>query len=270
MAASTACKPFDAIVDTAGSLMKRAQECRRTAQRDLDDSGRFVRRQARTQLADADAQLAAADQTLESAENRARPTRETRAAARTNLAAARRNYDSHDQIARWSYLPGRVEAAEQRTDALDGWRHWAGGKSVTDSMVTCVVHGLSAETRTDDRGARGAPQTSSSDGHKPKGSTFRDRHRPSNAQASRSTSDSTEPTSANWPDPGGRWRLQHLTAQHPRSGTDARVVGNCSALRHDSSTVLRSWGISGLRDGRCVSVMPPGIARVSPLLRRQR
>jgi chromosome segregation ATPase len=149
-AANTACKPFDTIVDTASELVKQAQDSRRNAQRDLDDAGRFGRRQARTQLADTEARLAEAGRNLEAAEDHARPTRETRAAARANLAAARRDYDSHNQIARWSYLPERLEAAEQQIDALDGWRDWAQGKNVTDGKVIDVVHSLSAEARTND------------------------------------------------------------------------------------------------------------------------
>ena len=74
----------------------------------------------------------------------------------TNLAAARRNNDSHDQIERWNYLPERVEAAEQRIDALDGWRDWAEGKAVTDGTIIEVVHGLSAQARTDGNGAHAA------------------------------------------------------------------------------------------------------------------
>ncbi len=149
-AATTACKPFDAIVDAADELVKQAQDSQRAAQRDLDHAGLFGRRQARTLLADTDAQLAQAGQTLKAAEDRARPTRETRAAARTNLAAARRDFDSHNLIERWSYLSERVEAAEQRIDALDGWRDWADGKMITDGKVIDIVHSLSTEARTND------------------------------------------------------------------------------------------------------------------------
>ena len=106
--ADIACKPFDAIVDTASELVKQAQDARRTAQRDLDDTGRFGRRQARIQLADTDTRLADANQTLKVAEDHARPTRDTRATARIKLAAARRDCDSHNQIERWSYLPERL------------------------------------------------------------------------------------------------------------------------------------------------------------------
>ena len=72
------------------------------------------------------------------------------------MAAARRDYDSHNQIERWSYLPERLEAAEQRIDALDGWRDWADGKLVTDDKVIDVVHSLSAETRNNDSPAHAA------------------------------------------------------------------------------------------------------------------
>ena len=144
-AANTACKPFDAIVDATDKLVKQAQDSQRAAQRNLDDAGRFGRRQARVQVAEADARLAEVIQVLEAAQDRAIPTRETRTAARTDLAAARRDYDSHNQIERWSYLPERLEAAEQRIDALDGWRDWAKGRVITDGTVIDVVHGLKVE-----------------------------------------------------------------------------------------------------------------------------
>ena len=68
----------------------------------------------------------------------------------------RRDYDSHNQIEHWSYLPERLEAAEQRIDALDGWRDWAEGKAITDGTVIDVVHSLSAEARTNDSPAHAA------------------------------------------------------------------------------------------------------------------
>ena len=155
-AANTACKPFDAIVDTTDKLVKQAEDARRAAQRALDDANCFSRRQARTQLTDADAQLAEANQTLNAAQDQAGPTRETRAAARMNLAAARRDYDSHDQIERWSYLPERAAAIEQRIDALDVWRDWANGNAITDDTIIDIVHSLNAEARTDNSGAHTA------------------------------------------------------------------------------------------------------------------
>ena len=152
-AANTACQPFDAIVNAADQLVTQAQDSRHAAQRDLDDAGRFNRRQARVQVAEADARFAEATQTLESAQDQARPTRETRAAARTSLAAARRDYESHHQIERWSYHPERLEAIEQRIDALDGWRDWAQGKPITDRTVIDIIHGLNTEARTGGNGA---------------------------------------------------------------------------------------------------------------------
>ena len=67
-----------------------------------------------------------------------------------------RDYDSHHQIERWSYLPERLEAAEQRIDALDGWRDWAEGKTIADRKVIAVVHSLSAEATTNDSPAHAA------------------------------------------------------------------------------------------------------------------
>ena len=155
-AANTACKPFDTIVDTASELVAQAQDARRAAQRDLDNAGRLGRRQARVQLANTEARLAEASQTLKAAQDHARPTSDTRAAARTNLAAARRDHDSHNQIEHWSYLPERLEAAEQQIDALDGWRDWADGKNVTDGKIIDIVHSLSDEARTNDSPAHAA------------------------------------------------------------------------------------------------------------------
>ena len=152
-AANTACQPYDAIVDSATERLKQARDSQRAAQRDLDDAGRLGRRQARVQVADANARLAEANQTLEAAQDRATPTRETRAAARTNLASARRDHDSHNLIERWSYHPERLEAVEQRIDALDGWRDWAEGKAITDAKVIDVVHNLGNEARTNDSAA---------------------------------------------------------------------------------------------------------------------
>ena len=71
------------------------------------------------------------------------------------MAAARRDYDNHNLIERWSYLPERLEAIEQRIDALDGWRDWAQG-NVIDRTVIDVVHSLSAEARTNDSPAHAA------------------------------------------------------------------------------------------------------------------
>jgi hypothetical protein len=133
-----------------------AQDARRNAQRDLDDSGRFRGRQARAGLAAANAQLADANRAVEEANELARPTNDLRAAANKNLAAVRGEHRSHDLIERWQYLPEHVEAAHVRADALNGWRDWAEGKAITDKAVIDVIHRLSVDARSDDSGASAA------------------------------------------------------------------------------------------------------------------
>lgn len=152
-AATAVCRPFDEAVDAAGVIVKHAEDGRRLAQRELDASGVFGRRQARSQLAIADARLADANQSLESAIDLARPTSNTRTAALDNLATVRRENRSQDQLDRWHYFPEHVDDAQRRVAALGGWRDWAQGKTVSGGRIIGVVHGLSEAVAMDDTGA---------------------------------------------------------------------------------------------------------------------
>ncbi|MEO8268030.1 MAG: MobF family relaxase [Ilumatobacteraceae bacterium] len=157
LAAATAmCRPFDDAVDAARDLVTHAQDARRLAQRDLDDSSIFGRRHARSQLAIADARLADANQTLDVANELARPTNNTRTAARTNLATVRSDNQSHQLLDRWHFLPERVDDAQRRIDALSGWRDWAKGKTLSDRRIIDAVHGLNVDSAIDDTGAYAA------------------------------------------------------------------------------------------------------------------
>ena len=141
-AANQACGPFDERFEAAGVELKRAEETRRCAQRELDESGLRGRRQARTELATANETVAAAQQQLAQAQRHSSAPDQRRAVARHDLQAARRDLSNHDLFQRWQYLPEHLDAIEEHIDALDTWRDWANGKPTDSERLIAAVTSL--------------------------------------------------------------------------------------------------------------------------------
>ena len=140
--ANTLCAPFDAASQNAQDAVKRAESDRRAAERKLAESGIRGRRQLRADHAVASEGVTVAERRLARVKEKAHGTNSIRTEARQDLEAARRNLRSHDQIERWSYLPERLQAIEDRIDALDTWRGWAVGRKVDGRRLTAAVEAL--------------------------------------------------------------------------------------------------------------------------------
>ena len=134
------CVPFDAEFQTAQDAVKRAEADRRVAERKLAESGIRGRRQLRAEHAGAGEGVTVAERRLARVKERAHGPNSIRTEARQDLEAARRDLRSNDQIERWSYLPERLQAIEDRIDALDTWREWAVGKPIdTERLIAAVT-----------------------------------------------------------------------------------------------------------------------------------
>ena len=142
VAAKEACAPFDDRLATAGDAVKRAEETRRLAERELDQSGLRGRRQARTELASAVEFLAEQREQLTLAKENSRGPDNRRAVALHDLQTARHQLSNHHMFERWQYLPEHLETAEQRLGALDTWRDWANGKPIDNERLAAAVTSL--------------------------------------------------------------------------------------------------------------------------------
>jgi hypothetical protein len=139
--ANRACAPFDAERADADAALKRAENDRRTAQRQLDECGLRGRRHARAELAVAEDRVAGAQVVVVACEERCETPASKRAAARRDLERARDNVRNHDLLDGWKYLPERLATAEQTIDALDTWHDWAAGKTVEiDRLANAVAN----------------------------------------------------------------------------------------------------------------------------------
>ena len=138
--ANTMCAPFDAALDAARDAVKQAEAAQRAAQQRLDQSGLRGRRQARTDLAEANEGVASTGELLAVAREQAREPYAQRNIARTQIETARDALRTHDILAKWQYFPEHLSAAGARVDALDTWHDWADGKPVTqESLVEAVT-----------------------------------------------------------------------------------------------------------------------------------
>ena len=146
--ANTLCAPFDEAFQKAQDAVKRAAADRREAERKLAESGIRGRRQIRAEHAVAADGLTVAEAQLARAKEKALGPDSIRTEVRQELEAARRDLRSHDQIERWSYLPERLQAIEDRIDALDTWREWAVGRDVDGRRLTATVETLDQHAST--------------------------------------------------------------------------------------------------------------------------
>lgn len=84
--------------------------------------------------------MAGTRELLATARDSSREPNAQRAEAREQIETARAALINHDMYARWQYLPEHLALAEAKVDALDIWRDWANGKSVTqDRLVEAVT-----------------------------------------------------------------------------------------------------------------------------------
>lgn len=137
--ANTLCAPFDADFQKAQRAVKQAETERRVAERKLDESSIRGRRRLRAEHAVAVENLMVAEGQLTRVKETTTGPNSARADARQSLEAARRDLRSHDQIERWNYLPERLQATEDRIDALDTWRDWAVGKPIVEGTLANAV-----------------------------------------------------------------------------------------------------------------------------------
>ena len=137
--ANTMCAPFDAELDAAHDAVRQAEAANWAAQQRLDQSGLRGRRQARTNLAAANASVASTSEMLAVAREQAREPYAQRNIARTQIETARDALRTHDILAKWQYFPEHLETTEARVDALDTWHDWATGKPVTQESLEEAV-----------------------------------------------------------------------------------------------------------------------------------
>jgi conjugative relaxase-like TrwC/TraI family protein len=130
------CAPHDAAVASAQREVDTSRNWQRAAERVLDDSNMFSRRQARRDLADATTNLAHAEQQLDSAKEIAAPLFDRRAELRSEHKRIRRHTASDRVFQRYTVdHEAKHVAAEQTMQALDTWKQWATGRNTDPNQL---------------------------------------------------------------------------------------------------------------------------------------
>jgi hypothetical protein len=130
------CAPYDTAIAAAYTDVTQAHEFQRRAERAVTDSGPLGRRSARRHLADTTDELAAAESALAELRRRAAPLLDRR----NQLRHERDRLHQHVTVDRrlLQALDDRestVTVAQQTVDALDCWKQWATGHSVSPEQL---------------------------------------------------------------------------------------------------------------------------------------
>ncbi len=130
------CAPHDAAVATAQKEVDTSRDRQRAAERVLDQSNMFSRRQARRDLAAATTNLATAEQHLNDVKEIAAPLFDRRAELRAEQDRIRRHAPSDRAFQRYAVdHEANTLAAENAMHALDTWKQWATGRNTDPNQL---------------------------------------------------------------------------------------------------------------------------------------
>jgi conjugative relaxase-like TrwC/TraI family protein len=128
----------DAVAD-ARRTAERARQNRDAAQRRLDAGGWRGRRHARQELDVAERRLDRAQHRLEHTEQQTAPAVETFNIARSEVEVARADVHHHDLARQLDRHVDNPHTLRARLTALDTWKQWANGKTVTVADLASAV-----------------------------------------------------------------------------------------------------------------------------------
>ena len=138
-AAQEAHAPFAEQVATAERVVNQAQSELHRAEDELRRAGRIHRRSARRDVETAGDVLAVATDRLTRAEELAAPTRR-RVNELHNLIDDHRRMDSTRRMFdQFNDLEGVARDAGRLCHALDQWKHWANGRTVSDTVLVEIA-----------------------------------------------------------------------------------------------------------------------------------
>ncbi|MEJ7800357.1 MAG: hypothetical protein WKF60_07555, partial [Ilumatobacter sp.] len=134
--------PFEEKVTVAKQVVSEARSDLWSAEYELRTSGRVHRRSARRDVEAATDVLSVAEARLAKAEQLATPTRASFDDLRKMIEDHRRFNSTRRILDVWDDLDGAAGRAHDVCQALDRWRDWAGGRSVSPTELTDIAAAL--------------------------------------------------------------------------------------------------------------------------------
>jgi conjugative relaxase-like TrwC/TraI family protein len=141
-AAKAAHAPFEEKVRAAERVVSEARADLSSAEYELRTSGRVHRRSARRRVDAATDVLAVAAERLASTEDLAKPTRAPLDGICTIIEDHHRFNSTRRILDQWSDLDGAADRANGLCQALDQWKDWADGRSVSPTELTDIAAAL--------------------------------------------------------------------------------------------------------------------------------
>jgi hypothetical protein len=131
--------PFAEQVATAERIVNQAQSELRKAEAELRRAGRIHRRSARRDVETASDVLAVASDRLSRAEELATPTRRRVNELRGVIDDHHRTDSTRRMFDQFNDLEGVARDAGRLCHALDQWKHWANGRTVSDTVLVEIA-----------------------------------------------------------------------------------------------------------------------------------
>ena len=153
--AKAALAPYDQILNQADKTLAVAEGAVTAAQVNLAEHRVLGRRPAQQQLATAEQHLATSKAAVDRATTVRQPFLQAAFAAERRCEAILDSADMQAIMDRYNYLPEKQTAAVDLLDALDTWRDWANGQTITPDRASNAVHTLENLTRHPDSTAFG-------------------------------------------------------------------------------------------------------------------
>jgi hypothetical protein len=151
--AKAALAPYDLLLNRADKTLAEAKDGVTAAQANVAEHRLIGRRPAQQQLDAAEQNLVASEATVDDATTKRQPFLQVAFAAERRCEAIIGSADMRATMDRYDYLPEKETAAVDLLDALDTWRDWANGQTISPNRATNAVHTLESLTQHPDTSA---------------------------------------------------------------------------------------------------------------------
>ncbi len=145
--AKVALAPYDRLSGQADKTLAAAKDAVTSARANLAEHRLLGRRPAQQQLSLADESLAAAQADVDRATGARQPFLNAAFGAKRRCEAIIDNSKMRHAMDHYDYLPEKQAAAVDLLDALDTWRDWADGRTISPGRASNAVYTLESLTR---------------------------------------------------------------------------------------------------------------------------
>jgi conjugative relaxase-like TrwC/TraI family protein len=145
--AKAALAPHDQVLNQADKTLAAAKDAVTAAQANLAEHRLLGRRPAQQQLTTAEQNLAATQAVVDRATETRQPFLQAAFGAKRRCEAIIDNAKMRHTIHYYDYLPEKQAAAVDLLDALDTWRDWADGRTISPDRASNAVYTLEGLTQ---------------------------------------------------------------------------------------------------------------------------